>query len=974
MTPHLTLSPWPRRLLGFGALLGAAALAPAQTTPTPDSKLSANGAGVTDPTVIDLSPFEVSAQADTGYQATDTLAGSRLRTNLGDLACSVNVFTPEMISDLGAMSEFDVMRYSAAAEQERTDQTPAAQGILPLQGSFNFRIRGQTATRARNYFETNLIPDTFNTETIEEARGPNAILFGIGGAGGVYNTSTKQAMIGRDKTTLSLTIDNQDMKRATIDSNQSIGSQLAFRINAVDQHSLGWQPYTNSRNNRLAFAATYRPLKWLALKFDSESGKIEAPSTRYFLPIDGVSAWKLNGSPLVPNGVVVTTAAQKAEGINNWNATNPFVTLVGNDGVVRNFQGTAVSAPVGAFTSAGVATSTLADSTLFPAMWSTFNSGSDPYPRKANFFGTGGRVTDGQGAYNLSLEMEPFRDFFVNVASAYDALYNHIYDFVPGYVPGGSNGTPFNTIFGDPGQTFRDGSANPYAGDYYLQGRWVYRTTYTYSSRYRATTAYSFNLGKVFGHHTIAGLVSRDRTSAPARTLFYGMLGSPFAASPFANQNLIFFRQYLTSPTNLSQWAAPSYQAILNKPVSVVMNAGSAATTYQTGWIDNNPGGHTDPQEIERAGLVSMQNYFWDDKIVTTEGFRRTLNYGQTSPGNFDSTSINDVSYGVVFHATPWLSPFYNFSQNAVAPSSVQLTIPNNNLFPINKGQGYDTGLTLNLLNGRIVARLGYYKTSSLDQSKAAGVGAAVVTRNQNIVNAIVAYNATAGANPIAIPTFAQNIQGGDFDVSDVVTKGEELNITANLTDNWRLYFNATHSTSESQNLLKLTTGVMKTLLPFWQTPAAQGLITVNNITVAQEIANYQTFYANGTAGDGKSTVGHLPDELRLFTRYNFSAGWLRGVFLGGGLSYSGGPIIGYNTTTYQPYKDHAQYDGDVLAGYTMRLSPAMHHATLTFQFNAQNILHRYDIIDYTEQGDGQIVRAGFVAPPRYAFSTTLSF
>jgi len=40
--------------------------------------------------------------------------------------------------------------------------------------------------------------DTFNTETIEEARGPNAILFGIGGAGGVYNTSTKQAIMGRD--------------------------------------------------------------------------------------------------------------------------------------------------------------------------------------------------------------------------------------------------------------------------------------------------------------------------------------------------------------------------------------------------------------------------------------------------------------------------------------------------------------------------------------------------------------------------------------------------------------------------------------------------------------------------------------------------------------------------------------------------------------------------------------------------------
>ena len=39
-------------------------------------------------------------------------------------------------------------KIAAAAEQERTDQTPAAHGILPLQGTFIFRIRGQTATRA----------------------------------------------------------------------------------------------------------------------------------------------------------------------------------------------------------------------------------------------------------------------------------------------------------------------------------------------------------------------------------------------------------------------------------------------------------------------------------------------------------------------------------------------------------------------------------------------------------------------------------------------------------------------------------------------------------------------------------------------------------------------------------------------------------------------------------------------------------
>jgi hypothetical protein len=66
--------------------------------------------------------------------------------------------------------------------------------------------------------------------------------------------------------------------------------------------------------------------------------------------------------------------------------------------------------------------------------------------------------------------------------------------------------------------------------------------------------------------------------------------------------------------------------------------------------------------------------------------------------------------------------------------------------------------------------------------------------------------------------------------------------------------------------------------------------------------------------------------------------------------------------------------EADILLGYQMRLPERFRRATLTFQFNAQNILHQHDELKFTAQGDGQIVRAGFVAPPRYALSTTLAF
>ena len=97
--------------------------------------------------VVELSPFQVSSDKELGYMANHTLAGSRLRTNLAEVANAISVFTPELIADLNAFSENDLMRYSAAAVPERTDQTAQVQGINTETGVFQYRIRGQLASR-----------------------------------------------------------------------------------------------------------------------------------------------------------------------------------------------------------------------------------------------------------------------------------------------------------------------------------------------------------------------------------------------------------------------------------------------------------------------------------------------------------------------------------------------------------------------------------------------------------------------------------------------------------------------------------------------------------------------------------------------------------------------------------------------------------------------------------------------------------
>src|SRR4051794_15053984 len=88
-------------------ILGQSAFA--QTSPA--SSAPAAEAERKDQSVV-LSPFLVSDERDTGYAATDTLAGTRLRTSLKDIAASVSVITKDFLDDIGATGTGDLLVYT----------------------------------------------------------------------------------------------------------------------------------------------------------------------------------------------------------------------------------------------------------------------------------------------------------------------------------------------------------------------------------------------------------------------------------------------------------------------------------------------------------------------------------------------------------------------------------------------------------------------------------------------------------------------------------------------------------------------------------------------------------------------------------------------------------------------------------------------------------------------------------------------
>lgn len=66
--------------------------------------------------VLVLSPFQVNAGPDEGYRANSTVAGTRIRTELRDVASAVSVVTREFLADTAASDSDDLLQYTSGTE------------------------------------------------------------------------------------------------------------------------------------------------------------------------------------------------------------------------------------------------------------------------------------------------------------------------------------------------------------------------------------------------------------------------------------------------------------------------------------------------------------------------------------------------------------------------------------------------------------------------------------------------------------------------------------------------------------------------------------------------------------------------------------------------------------------------------------------------------------------------------------------
>jgi len=223
LQPSAATAPHWQRCCCCAAVLGAAHAAWAQSPPS---------APVTLPTISVTAPAAAEA---TGYDARRTSTATKTETPLRDVPQAVTVVPRAVIDDQAMESLADVVRFVPGVtmgQGEGNRDQPVFRGIGSTGDFFVDGIRDDIP-----YYR-----DLYNIERVEVLKGPNAMIFGRGGSGGVLNRVTRQAQ-WNDIGAATLRLGSWKERRATADFGRALSDDVAFRVTGVYERSDSYRDY-----------------------------------------------------------------------------------------------------------------------------------------------------------------------------------------------------------------------------------------------------------------------------------------------------------------------------------------------------------------------------------------------------------------------------------------------------------------------------------------------------------------------------------------------------------------------------------------------------------------------------------------------------------------------------------------------------------------------------------------------------------
>jgi catecholate siderophore receptor len=163
------------------------------------------------------------------YDTKATRSATRTETPLLDVPQSLTIVNRQLIDDQRMQGMADVVRYIPGvqvAQGEGNRDTPILRGNNTTADMFVDGLRDDV-----QYFR-----DLYNIDRVEALKGPNAMVFGRGGSGGVLNRVSKMAD-GNTVRGVDLTWGAYSRGRVVADWGEALGPDFAFRVNALREET-----------------------------------------------------------------------------------------------------------------------------------------------------------------------------------------------------------------------------------------------------------------------------------------------------------------------------------------------------------------------------------------------------------------------------------------------------------------------------------------------------------------------------------------------------------------------------------------------------------------------------------------------------------------------------------------------------------------------------------------------------------------
>ncbi len=989
-----------------GATLAALLLAvsaPAQTAPAAAPTPAAGPA--VDSSIVTLSPFTVTGEAEQGYLATQTLVGTRLKASVRDVGAALTIFTDQIMDDLAASSVLDLVNFAPNTDSyvgNLSDTTGAGNEFLTNQTPQYVTRGGTTGLISQDFFGTPSVPpDRYNAENFTFTRGPNAILFGLGNAAGAFTSLTKRARF-QPRFNIELRGDDEGGLRATADLNHVLlPGRLALRYAGLHEDSRGFRDPSDGEQRRHFLTATFTPFRRTSLRASVETGRVHTLAVRPWPVYDGLTPWIDAGRPMVAvRGQALRPGLENAYGA----AQNLLVMELTPAGIVvppMRWQNQRRSA-----------------NPAFPQYPNLATRRSlvrpDLFPVTANVIGHGSSRELEFDSFSATWEQQFSRDLFV------EASLSHVLS--DNLVSAAFNGLN-DRVYVDVNQQLPNGAPNPNAGLYYVDSNMN-----ILPNRYKNTTgrlmlAYELDaarwnsrLGPWLGRHRLAGLLEDSETGVwgsqnPSQNLT-PLPGDP-ASLANVNSNRVLFRYYLDPARGVT---SAGINGAARYPL---MFAGSPLPPAHPSGVT--PGlaaifGGTAADTRIITQMIATQSHFWRDRLAVTFGLRRDrqiTHRGQQAdfapwadarglypnPRDFDArrhfpaSRIDEAgrtyTRGLVFHALPWLSLSYNAS-NSLQPNSTVRDVAGN-LLPANEGEGQDYGLKFALLQGRLVADVVYYKNFSRNRPDRA-VANGIHGNFQNDINAIWSTVA-ALENDSKYEAQPYAFTGSNWqDVNTGYSDGVETSLTANLTARWRLTVNASkRGPGETQARGALLRSYLAQHLPQWRgnsrwmsAPLVSG---AQGGTVADAVARIENTLASFDALAELPSDSLLSSEwsANLVTSYSFAPdSRLRRFSVGASANLRGKTVIGFAEDARQvliagrPY--HADETVATGAWITFRHRFSRPRIDCRVQLNIRNLLDEDLLVPNRAvdrrdgSGAGEVVIHRLNAPRTFLLTTSFTY